>query len=325
MSGDIFKLENINELDSVECTLVPGLQTKQHIKESLEEFDIQEGEFPEARAGHKMFTYENDLVVVGGYTSKEEKHRKVPANCEQNILKYETKSSKWSTFEVIGDKTLVERHDFGATSVSETEIYFCGGATYSPGFSVLSIDKLVKLTLGEKEATITIIQLDMPPQPLHSFTMSNNQGKMYIFGGLTEALKEEPNGELIVANPITSTVERIPPPEHLSQKTNVFGSSSMWLEDESLLLLGGSTPPLGYGGRSVFLYSSKKNDLGPCQLVPKCVMPADFKGDTKMIICDFCETDIHFYCDPKLRGKICFKDQYYKCPMCSKKRKRGIN
>jgi len=54
-------------------------------------------------------------------------------------------------------------------------------------------------------------------------------------------------------------------------------------------------------------------------------LPADFKGDTKMIICDFCETDIHFYCDPKLRGKICFKDQYYKCPMCSKKRKRGIN
>ena len=54
-------------------------------------------------------------------------------------------------------------------------------------------------------------------------------------------------------------------------------------------------------------------------------MPADFKGDTKMIICDFCESDIHFYCDPKLRGKIRFKDQYYKCPMCSKKRKRGIN
>ena len=55
------------------------------------------------------------------------------------------------------------------------------------------------------------------------------------------------------------------------------------------------------------------------------MMPVDFKGNTKLIICDFCESDIHFYCDPKLRGKNVFKNEFYKCPMCSKKRKRGIN
>ena len=165
----------------------------------------------------------------------------------------------------------------------------------------------------------------MPPQPLHSFTMSANQGKLYLFGGLQEDPKNEPKGELIIANPVTSTIERITPPEFLNEKTKVFGLSSVWLEDDTLLLLGGSTPPLGYGGRSLLLYSSKKNDLGPCDLNPKCLMPVDFKGNTKLIICDFCESDIHFYCDPKLRGKNVFKNEFYKCPMCSKKRKRGIN
>ena len=102
--------------------------------------------------------------------------------------------------------------------------------------------------------------------------MSANQGKLYLFGGLQEDPKNEPKGELIIANPVTSTIERITPPEFLSGKTKVFGLSSVWLEDDTLLLLGESTPPLGYGGRSLLLYShpafqaqeSNSKRLEPC-------------------------------------------------------------
>ena len=46
-------------------------------------------------------------------------------------------------------------------------------------------------------------------------------------------------------------------------------------------------------------------------------------------ICHTCKRKIDAidknFRDPKLRGKNVFKNEFYKCPMCSKKRKRGIN
>ena len=108
-------------------------------------------------------------------------------------------------------------------------------------------------------------------------------------------------------------------PEHLCQ-TKVWGSSSAWISDDTLMLMGGSLPPPGHGERSIFMYSSKPMDILTCGLEDSCKVDENFKGNTRLIECDVCGKDIHFYCDKKI-SKLKKTPEFYKCPLCNKKEK----
>ena len=109
-------------------------------------------------------------------------------------------------------------------------------------------------------------------------------------------------------------------PEHLCQ-TKVWGSSSAWISDDTLMLMGGSLPPPGHGERSIFMYSSKPMDILTCGLEDSCKVDENFKGNTRLIECDVCGKDIHFYCDKKISKLKKKTPEFYKCPLCNKKEK----
>jgi hypothetical protein len=152
-----------------------------------------------------------------------------------------------------------------------------------------------------------------------------------MYGGITENIIADPEENMYIADVNNRTVDVKKPPTFLNHKMRVFGATSVWLiEDDTLLLIGGSTPPLGYGGRSIFMYSRRKNDIDFCDLGEQsCLVNEDHDGDNRLIVCDKCESDIHFYCDPKMRKKTRVPEQYI-CPRCTgkttnKKRKFGGN
>ena len=333
MSGDIYVLENLENIDDIMCTMIPGQVIQQQskmLKEDLDARCIQKGELPEVRGGHAMFSCEDGCFVsLGGYTIKSIGNKKTPSDCKENLMKYDVIENKWSAYEMFGDKTLLARNSFGSVSVhGMNRIFVTGGISYAKRpYEVLNMKNLLSILVQGKQATVTTVDLDMIPKQLHSFTMSCSKGKLYMQGGLTE--KNIPNGKLYIANHQTKSVEIVEPPTFIDEKMKVFGSSSLWLvEDDTLLLIGGSSPPLGYGGRSIFMYSRRKNDVDFCDLGEKhCLVSVDHDGDTRLIECDKCELDIHFYCDPKLR-KAKKVPQKYVCPICTgkvtdKKRRKG--
>ena len=84
-----------------------------------------------------------------------------------------------------------------------------------------------------------------------------------------------------------------------------------------MLLFGGSEPPLGLGGRSIFAYTPYKLVLERCA-AETCLVDKDFQGNTLLIYCDgpACEREIHKYCDEKVRNVKKLPAKYY-CPYCT--------
>ena len=98
---------------------------------------------------------------------------------------------------------------------------------------------------------------------------------------------------------MTKQITLVKPKPFISEKTKVRGSSSAWISDDTLRLMGGSLPPPGHGERPIFMYSTKPMDILTCGLEENCKVDVNFTGNTRLIECDVCAKDIQFYCDKK--------------------------
>ena len=116
---------------------------------------------------------------------------------------------------------------------------------------------------------------------------------------------------------MTKQITLVKPKPFISEKTKVRGSSSAWISDDTLRLMGGSLPPPGHGERPIFMYSTKPMDILTCGLEENCKVDVNFTGNTRLIECDVCAKDIQFYCDKKII-KLKKTPEFYKCPICSK-------
>ena len=138
------------------------------------------------------------------------------------------------------------------------------------------------------------------------------------------------NGNLILMDLDKKVSELILTPEPLVEKMKVDSATSHWFDEETLIFLGGSEPPLGNGGRSIIVYSSNPIVSSACAL-ENCIMVDTQNVAGTEIECDECGSYIHQYCDSKVRdldAKSIEKMKYI-CPMCRPKptsknsRKRG--
>ena len=95
-----------------------------------------------------------------------------------------------------------------------------------------------------------------------------------MHGGLTDKPSADLNSLLFIADLNTKAVETVKPPTFFYQKKLKFMDHLLCeLSADTLLLIGGSSPPLGHGGR-IFMYSTKKNDIDKCDLGQHCLVDA---------------------------------------------------
>ena len=241
------------------CTLIPGqlIQNQTNLTQNeLENKLKQNGNLPEERAGHQIFNRGTSFISLGGYKQEVKGTSKKPANVKNSLIQYDTNDNKWDNFDLVGNKSVLERNSFGAVYDEDNEtIYMCGGITYfDKKYEVLNINNLITIQFNDNTVTILTIEISMMKKELHSFTMSAQNDLLYIQGELTSDVSEDPNAMMYVINPVNSEAKSISPPEFISEKMKVFGSTSLWVSEATLILLGGFTPPMGFGGRSIFLY-----------------------------------------------------------------------
>ena len=125
---------------------------------------------------------------------------------------------------------------------------------------------------------------------------------------------------MILMDLITMESEVLPTPAPLQFKMKVDSATSHWFDEETLILLGGSEPPLGNGGRSIIVYSSNPIVSSVCAL-ENCLMEDNQNIEGREIECEECGQYIHQYCDPKVRklDAKAIEKMSYKCPMCRPK------
>ena len=102
----------------------------------------------------------------------------------------------------------------------------------------------------------------------------------------------------------------------------ISSPTSAWFGPNSLFIIGGTEPPLGYGGRSLFIYTSHNITVDKCD-AQDCIMDPMSNTEGRMIYCDgdVCERWMHVVCDPSLKKKKKLPEKYY-CPFCVHQRKR---
>ena len=171
------------------------------------------------------------------------------------------------------------------------------------------------------------------PRHLSCVSLTFNEGKLFCFGGNTGVRSKkivdqfEKNNDLLIMDLESSSFETDVTPEILKKRMAVHGATSHWVDSETLLISGGSEAPLGVGGRSIFVYTSKNIIMSECSAGVACVWECNRNLDGTMIICDGCEQSIHKYCDKTVRNldNENLPDKYF-CPTCRKRRqanKRG--
>lgn len=303
-------------------------------------FDInqsrkQNGELPGARMGHKVFAIKEKLLLVGGNTVEEceDDWGYKTIQSKDNLYLLNSTDDTWAKFNLpeTSNKAL-QRANFGSCkNPNEETFYFCGGIRIEGETArYLSVFDIVTLNLQQNSSgyypIITTLTVNSPfALELASPTISWNSGKLYLHGGNTGKLlpkiegEFECNGQLIVMNIATASQKSIQPPKDVAEKMKVHGASSCWFGKETLMLVGGSEPPLGHGGRSIIAYTSENLVMNGCAL-DECLVVADNDLDGLMIECSSCEKWIHKYCDRKMRNltKI---PRIYKCPKCLEEEK----
>ena len=118
-----------------------------------------------------------------------------------------------------------------------------------------------------------------------------------MFGG-KQGNKLETNGNLFIVNIVTKQLTIVSPPNFISEKNKIWGSSSAWISGDTLLLM--SLLPPGYGERSIFMYSSKPMDILTCALDESCKVVENVTGNIRLNKCDVCGKYIHYYCNKKI-------------------------
>ena len=104
------------------------------------------------------------------------------------------------------------------------------------------------------------------------------------------------NTNILKINVDQNSVEVISPPDIVKAKLGVSGASSHWLSNNHLIILGGSTPGLTNGGRSIMVWSSKQVRKAKCD-ARECLITNN-SPNTLMISCDGprCPRWTHYIC-----------------------------
>ena len=210
--------------------------------------------------------------------------------------------------------------------VSGNEIFIAGGNVYCEKevkrHSITQILK-VKINMGTKKAKIETITIDQDEEiNLSSATMTKKENKLYIFGGLqdqTDGLGCSVlvrSGQFYCINLTTKKMESLPVPVELTEKCKVYGSSSFWFHEHTLVLISGTRPGLGHGFRSIFSYSKHDNREMKCDS-SSCLIE-NATGNIAWVMCDLCSDWVHNFCDPLLRKRVTplKKSEKYVCQKC---------
>ena len=104
----------------------------------------------------------------------------------------------------------------------------------------------------------------------------------------------------------------------------ISAASSVWFGKNSLFIVGGTEPPLGNGGRSIFIYTSHNISVDTCD-AKECIMNPNADTDSRMVYCDgeACERWMHIVCDPSLKKKKKLPEKYF-CTFCCHSKKKKL-
>ena len=143
---------------------------------------------------------------------------------------------------------------------------------------------------------------------------------MYVFGGIHNT-----NSELVESAHFycidvqTKKMVCLQLPEDTMECRKVYGSTSKWFDDHTLVINSGTRPALGVGFRSIFCYSKFENremvcESDTCIIQNKC-------GNIPWVQCDLCSKWIHNFCDPKIRKRetTLKRSERYHCQKCREK------
>ena len=143
-------------------------------------------------------------------------------------------------------------------------------------------------------------------------TLERNLQTLLIVG------RFENNSDLMIMDLASGSLKTDVTPAIMKRKMAVSGATSVWVDNETLMLIGGTEPPLGEGGRSIFVYTSKEITMNECLAAEFCLWEGDRNMDGTMVICDECDLSIHKYCDKRIRNLRKLPEKYF-CPKCTKK------
>ena len=247
------------------CLIVAGSRTQKASGWTKEEIRnqsgrIQNGELPGERCGHTLFTINGLVTLVGGH----EKQRLDTENDNyrwkfvqrQNIYSFTEEEDKWTNLEVDGEKGDLERSCFSSVN-NGSQIFICGGNKYTTEGTItkLPINRILTILIDQtnRKATLKLIEINMQIpwgwSPLIAAApMVLFKNKLVIMGGnsaMTRPGLSRRNGKLIVIDLWSKIIALKDPPEAISQKVKIFGSSAGVMGDHSIIFIGGSLPPPG--------------------------------------------------------------------------------
>ena len=318
-------VKNNSEVE-LSCQHYPGPTTLQKsgiTGDQLHGLKYQRGTVPKERMGHTLTKIEDHLILIGGHQKIWQKGRFRYYNMEENLFMMDTKTQTWNKIVTIeGEKESLKRSLFMSV-VYRGDIYVAGGSVYTEKeVRRLDIFKVLKLkiSLRHKSVSIETIFINSTPVCLSSATMAQRNGFFYVCGGVEEKSIDEEviitkSGNFYVIDIEEKQMSKKTVGEEMKDLLKVYGSSSFWFGQHSMIVVSGTRPELGKGFRNMLCYTQLENremlcDAATCLIFQKT-------GRVPWIQCDKCNKWVHDFCDEKVRNRkterngLCM--QKYRC------------
>ena len=142
-----------------------------------------------------------------------------------------------------------------SSCVSGSTIYIVGGQKFQTNdVKKMSILELFQIEFIKTEMSLKVNKIKLKStfefDPcISSGTLQFLGQNLILFGGLCNSGRNE---NILLINLASNEVSKINKPDHLKERTKVYGSSSFTF-GESVLILGGSLGPAGHtSGRQIF-------------------------------------------------------------------------
>ena len=292
-----------------------GLQSQRY------EGKLQTGDVPSERMGHCLYSIQQNLVLIGGHYKKWSGGKISYRNCTENIYIFNPINIEWEMVSVInGDPNLLQRSLF-MSAESNGVIYLAGGSLYlERKVNRLNICQIVvvKVNAAMKTASIEQIQINVPPILISSGTMTKEGSKLYLFGGVEEQTHNGEicnSGKFLEMNLDEKTLSKIEVKPDIKQLIQVYGSSSFWFGNHTLIIFSGTRPPLGTGFRAILSYT--KLSLREMLCAAEICLIYQQTGNVPWTQCDECDLWYHNFCDAQIRKREQLrKNEKYVCAKC---------
>ena len=234
---------------------------------------------------------------------------------EQALLLFNVKTLELSPVKFPNDESDRQKYlrsQFAAAQDQDGKIFLCGGVRYGDESNpqVLDCFEVIRpLVIRDDEGefkcftTTTQVRCDsIDHLRLVGASLTTRDKHLFLVGGTTLQKADDysdqykHNTNLLKINVDQNSVEVISPPEIVRGKLGIYGASTHWLTNNHLIILGGSTPDLTHGGRSIMAWSSKQVRMAKCD-AKECKLDNN-SPHTKAISCDgpMCERWTHWVC-----------------------------